>query len=141
MITTTGEYALRAAAYLAQHPAGSTTSAIIAEATKVPHGYLQKVLKQLVRAGLIASQRGLNGGFVLARPAAEISILDVLRAVDAAPQRITRCPLGLAGHVRLCPVHRLVDDATAAIEAAFAKASLADMSATAGGVKALCEAK
>lgn len=139
MISTTGEYALRAAVYLAQHIDNPQTTALIAEGTKVPQGYLSKVLQQMVRAELIGSQRGLHGGFVLARPAAEISVLDVLKAVDAAPQRIHKCPLGIPGHLRLCQVHKLIDESTAIIEKAFAAADLESLSRSARGVKALCE--
>lgn len=139
MITTTGEYALRAAVFLAQHGEQPQTSALIAEGTKVPQGYLSKILQQMVRAQLIASQRGLHGGFVLARTPEEISVLDILRAVDSAPGRIRQCPLGLSGHKTLCPVHRLVDDAMARTEKAFAASTLRELSRSARGVKPLCE--
>ena len=139
MISTTGEYALRAAAYLSQHDGEPQTSAQIAEGTKVPQGYLSKVLQQLVRAGLVSSQRGIHGGFVLARPTAEITVLDVLRAVDSAPARITKCPLGIEEHAGLCPVHKLVDEAMAAIEAAFAASNLETLMRSATSDSGLCE--
>lgn len=138
MISTTGEYALRAAVCLAQHADEAMTSAMIAEATKVPQGYLSKLLQAMVKAGLITSQRGLHGGFVLAKPAGDISVLEVLAAVDAAPQRIRKCPLGLVGHTRLCPVHKLVDESIAETERAFARADLASLSKSARGVTPLC---
>lgn len=138
MISTTGEYALRAAVYLAQHRDDPQTSALIAEGTKVPQGYLSKVLQSMVKAELITSQRGLHGGFLLARAAADISVLEVLKAVDAAPQRIKKCPLGLPGHTKLCPVHRLVDESIAEAEKAFGKADLESLSRSARGVTPLC---
>jgi Rrf2 family protein len=141
MITTTGEYALRAAVYLAQHIGEPQTTAFIAEGTKVPAGYLAKIMQQLVRADLVTSQRGLHGGFLLAREPRLISVLDVLRAVDSAPERIHKCPLGLPGHLRLCPVHKLVDDSVAQVEKAFAAADLEMLSRSARGVKPLCEVK
>ncbi len=141
MITTTGEYAIRAAVHLAQHEGVPMTSAVIAEATKVPQGYLSKILQQMVKASLINSQRGLNGGFVLALPAAQISLLDVLKAVDASPQRITRCPLGIPGHTKLCGVHRLLDDAMSRMEKEFAEATLEMMRKEVKGIKPLCEVK
>lgn len=141
MLTATGEYALRAAVYLAQHVGDPQTSALVAEGTKVPQGYLSKILQQLVRAELITSQRGIHGGFVLARPAAEISVLDVLRAVDSAPERIHKCPLGIPGHLRLCPVHRLVDEAMATVEKAFASSDLETLSRSTRGVTPLCAPK
>ncbi len=139
LISTTGEYALRAAVFLAQNHPDPQTSAIIAAGTKVPSGYLSKVLQAMVRADLIHSQRGLHGGFTLVRGPKRISVLDVLASVDAAPQRIKKCPLGLKGHVRLCPVHRLVDDAVAHAEKAFASANLDELSKSAKDITALCE--
>lgn len=141
MLSTTAEYALRAIVALAQQGGGQLTTSSIAEVTKVPPGYLAKVMQQLVRADLVTSQRGIGGGFTLTRPAREISILDILRAVDAAPARIRRCPLGIKGHVRLCPLHKLVDDAMQTTEQAFAKANLQDLSESADGIQGLCEAQ
>ncbi len=139
MITTTGEYALRAAVFLAQHADKPQTSAEIARGTRVPQSYLSKILQLMVRGLVISSQRGLHGGFVLARPAAEVSVLEVLRAVDSAPVRINQCPLGLAGHTCLCPLHRLLDEAMAAAEEAFAGANLEALSRSVDGVRPLCE--
>ncbi|MBI1292159.1 Rrf2 family transcriptional regulator [bacterium] len=139
MITTTGEYALRAAVYLAQHLGQPRTTVQIAEGTLVPQGYLSKIMQQLVKAELAHSQRGLHGGFVLARDPSRVSVLEILAAVDSAPQRIRKCPLGLPGHVKLCPVHRLVDDSVAQVERAFAAADLHSLSQSARGIKPLCD--
>ena len=138
MISTTGEYALRAAIYLAQHHGTPQTTAQIAGGTKVPQGYLSKILQALVRGGLLRGQRGLGGGFVLLADPEEVTVLDVLRAVDSAPKRIKRCPLGLTGHVRLCPLHHLVDEAIGETEEAFRKANLKDMLSSTQGVQPLC---
>ena len=139
MISTTGEYALRAAVHMARNEGAPQTASLIAEATKVPQGYLSKIMQSLVKGGLVKSQRGLHGGFVLSRPASEISVLDVLKAIDAAPQRITRCPLGITGHKGLCPLHRLVDEAVANTEKAFAASDLETLSRSTRGISALCE--
>ncbi len=141
MITTTAEYALRAAVCLAQHHPDPQTTALIAEGTKVPPDYLSKILQSMVRAGLIGSQRGRHGGFTLVREPARITVLDVLASVDAAPQRIRKCPLGLKGHITLCPVHKLVDEAVAHSERAFSSANLEELSKSARGSVPLCEAK
>ena len=140
MISTTAEYGLRAAVYLAMHHGTPKTTAEIAEATMVPAGYLAKVLQAMGRHHLVGSQRGLGGGFHLTRPPQEITVLDVLAAVDSPIQRITRCPLGLKSHMKLCPVHRLVDDAIRTVEEAFAQATLFSLlQSTRGSVKPLCE--
>src|SRR5688500_18425259 len=82
MISQTAEYALRAIVFLARRPGGAHNVEEIAGATKSPADYLSKILRQLARAGFVRGQRGLNGGFSLARPAHEISVLDVVHAVD-----------------------------------------------------------
>jgi Rrf2 family nitric oxide-sensitive transcriptional repressor len=127
MISQTIEYALRAMIHLAAlPPEKSANSETIAQHTKVPKGYLSKVLRDLVVANLVHSQRGPNGGFELAKPAAEISILDVVNAVDPI-DRIRKCPLGNPAHVNLCPLHRRLDDALAMIEREFKRTTLAEV--------------
>jgi Rrf2 family protein len=82
MISLTAEHALRAVLYLAGQPGTSCTVDCIAKHTGVPAGSLAKVLQQLHRAGLVSSQRGPNGGFLLARSPAAISFMDVIAATD-----------------------------------------------------------
>jgi Rrf2 family transcriptional regulator, nitric oxide-sensitive transcriptional repressor len=82
MFSQTAEYALRAVVWLGSRPDGSVTSQEIADAAQIPPRYASKVLQALGRAGLVRSQRGLHGGFWLARPAEELSILDVIATVE-----------------------------------------------------------
>ncbi|MDR3685255.1 MAG: Rrf2 family transcriptional regulator [Geothrix sp.] len=127
MISKTSEYALRAMVFLAEHPASSSPLLTIAAATQVPSGYLSKVLQQLVRAGLLTSQRGLGGGFSLARPASELSVYEVVQAVDPV-SRILECPLKLPEHrEELCTLHRRLDDVMEMVEHSFRLTSLADL--------------
>lgn len=74
------DYALRAAAELAAAP-GSLKSEEIARAQKLPARFLEGILGDLRRHGLVLSRRGAVGGYSLARPAAEITLADVIRAV------------------------------------------------------------
>ncbi|HVT28894.1 MAG TPA: Rrf2 family transcriptional regulator [Lacipirellulaceae bacterium] len=137
MISQTAEYALRAIVYLADQQAARTT-AQIAEATKVPAGYLAKVMQSLSRAGLVRSQRGLNGGFTLARSAEEVSILAVVNSVDPI-HRYPECPLGIASHGRsLCPLHHRLDQAAAMVEKAFGDTMVAELLAGPRERKPLC---
>ena len=127
MLPQTAEYALRAVVHLVDSSEAPRTSRQIAKGTKVPAGYLYKVLQKLVAAGLIRSQPGPNGGYALQRPPAQITVLDVVNAVEPV-QRIHTCPLGLASHgERLCPLHRELDNACAVIEASFAKVTIAQI--------------
>lgn len=81
MFTLTTEYALRAMTVLAQEPLVLMPTGVVAERTRVPANYLAKVLQQLASSGLVEGRRGLGGGYKLARPAKEISLLEVVRAV------------------------------------------------------------
>jgi Rrf2 family protein len=75
------DYALRAVAELAAANAARTVDQL-SVAQQIPHKYLESILGELRRGGLLRSQRGPEGGYRLARPAAEISIADVIRALD-----------------------------------------------------------
>lgn len=105
-------------------PIGSST---LARKTKVPASYLAKILQNLVRSQIVESHRGTRGGFRLARPAEQITLLDVVNAVEPLP-RIHQCPLGLATHCNaLCPMHARMDEAMAQVETILASSSLADL--------------
>lgn len=127
MFSETVEYALRAVVHLAATAPDPQTTEAIAKATRLKQAYLSKVLQRLVQAGLVKSQRGMGGGMALAKKPAELTILEVVNAVDPI-RRITTCPLGLAAHgVNLCPLHRRVDNALALVEDAFANTTLQEV--------------
>jgi Rrf2 family transcriptional regulator, nitric oxide-sensitive transcriptional repressor len=127
MFSQTTEYALRVVVYLASIDGMAATTSQIAAATRAPVGYLAKVLLSLSKAGLLRTQRGLHGGSVLNRPAGQITVYDVIQAVDPI-QRITSCPLGLTSHgVNLCPLHRRLDEAIASVEQAFRASTIAEL--------------
>jgi Rrf2 family protein len=137
MISQTNEYALRVVVHLASAGRSQTTREI-GGATKVPLGYLSKVLQTLGRAGIVVSRRGLHGGFVLARGPGEISVFDVVEAVDPLP-RIRSCPLKLARHRRqLCALHRRLDETMAQVEKAFRDSTIAELLHGDGGTGPLC---
>ena len=141
MISQTSEYALRAAVFLAARSDATPASAHeISEATRVPLGYLQKILRMLSKHQILTAQRGAGGGFALAKVPTAISVLDVLKATDSQVQRIERCPLGIKGHTRLCSLHRMLDEELARAERTFASTSLGDLLAGRGGVRPLCDA-
>jgi len=140
MFSQTSEYALRAVVCLAENEETPKTTGHIANITKVPQGYLSKVLQQLSRAGLVYSQRGLHGGFILSRPSDQIFVLDVINAVDPF-KHIQTCPLGIESHgVNLCPLHKKMEDAIQMIEANFASCSIAELLKTPTKSRPLCEA-
>lgn len=139
MFSQTVEYALRAVCHLASQSPQSCTTEEIAAATKVPLAYLSKVLQGLARSGIVRSQRGVGGGISLVRKPEELTILEVVNAVDPIT-RIRSCPLGLKTHgVNLCPLHRRLDDALASVEKAFGGTTLAEVLAEPTASVPLCE--
>jgi Rrf2 family protein len=81
-ISAKADYAVRAAAELAAAGDELLKGEAIAAAQGIPQNFLENILTDLRHAGLVKSQRGADGGYRLARPAAEISVADVIRAVD-----------------------------------------------------------
>ena len=76
------DYALRAVTELAASPPGYVKAERLATAQEIPLKFLENILLELRRAEIVASQRGAEGGYRLAKPAAEISVADVIRAVE-----------------------------------------------------------
>lgn len=126
MFSQTAQYALRAMAFLAGLNDEAANSERISAQMQIPRPYLSKLLSDLARAKLVRARRGPNGGFVLSRKASEITILDVLSAVDPI-ERITECPLGNPRHKALCPLHRRLDNAMAMVESSFAATRLTEL--------------
>ena len=83
-MSTRGDYASRALLSLALHAdeSGPTSVRDIAERTGLPQPYLEQILLALKGAGLVRSKRGVGGGYVLARPPSEISLSEIVSAVD-----------------------------------------------------------
>ena len=139
MISQTTEYALRAVVLLARDAARALTVDQIAGETHVPGGYLAKVMQTLGRAGIVRSQRGVGGGFMLARSPDEITLLDVINAVDPIA-RICECPLKLSCHnSRLCGLHARLDAALARMEADLGGCSVASLYAGGDFPMPLCD--
>jgi Rrf2 family protein len=128
---------LRAIVYLAGQDEPRTT-AQMAEVTQVPAGYLAKVMQQLGRAGLVRSQRGLGGGFTLAREPDNLTVLEVINAVDPL-RRFPECPLGIPSHGRrLCPLHFRLDQAAKLVEDALCETKVADLLDTTSRPRSHC---
>ncbi len=86
-VSTRGDYASRALLSLALHDSGEPTSVRdIAERTGLPQPYLEQILLTLKGAGLVRSKRGVGGGYVLARDPAELTLAEILTAVDGPIQ-------------------------------------------------------
>jgi Rrf2 family protein len=81
-VSAKADYAIRAAVELAAAGDGPVKGERIAAAQEIPSNFLENILVDLRNAGIVASRRGADGGYWLAQPAEEVSLADVIRAVD-----------------------------------------------------------
>src|SRR3954451_15051765 len=82
-VSAKSDYALRALIEMASRADGRAVSAEeLGRLQEIPHGFLQAILADLRRAGVVMSQRGQSGGWRMGRPASDVSVADVIRAVD-----------------------------------------------------------
>jgi Rrf2 family protein len=108
VISKSAQYAVCASVELAQLPAGTfATASQIAEACGAPAQYLSKVFEILISRGLVRSQKGLHGGYALARPSGSITLFDIVDPID----QVSRLPKCLLGHAQCsdaasCPVQQ-----------------------------------
>lgn len=121
-----GDYAVRAMLALAGDDDGAWISAPrISDAMRIPAGFLPRIMRDLAAAGLVEARTGRSGGYRLARAAAEISLMDVIRAADPEDdgrQCVLRgIPCGLDG---VCIVHHSFDAARSALQERLAAATL-----------------
>ena len=90
-LTRAADYAVRAMMHLGSLPEGGVAlKDEIAHAQRIPPSFMAKILRQLVKTGLLRSARGVNGGFSLLRSAAEISLLDIIEGIEG-PIHLTEC--------------------------------------------------
>lgn len=129
--TDSGKYAIRAVTYLAgcspdQLP---VSAADVAEAESIPPYYLAKVLQDLARAGLLDSVRGRGGGFLLKKDPGEITVLDVISAVESISRLEKECVLGLdeCSDRAPCPLHNTWKSYRESLLAELSEMTVADL--------------
>jgi Rrf2 family protein len=128
-LNTKGRYAVMALADLAKFGADqSQPLSGISERQQLSLAYLEQLFMRLRRAGLVDSSRGRAGGYRLARPASEITVAEIMRAVDE-DTRMTRCSGGQIGclGVKRCLTHGLWDALGDHIEAFLSEVTLQDV--------------
>ncbi len=92
-LTRGGEYGIRAMSYLSKRPVGEISSLReVGVEQDIPESFLAKIFQNLVHAQLVVSQRGAHGGFSLARPASQITVREVVEAIDG-PIALNGCIL------------------------------------------------
>jgi FeS assembly SUF system regulator len=128
-LTNLADYAVVLMTAAAREPEQRLSAARAAEATAIPAPTVAKLMGTLARAGLLVASRGVSGGFALARPAAAISIADIVEAVDG-PIALTACVAPEAHDCAIegvCGVRGHWGPINAAVRAALLDVSLADL--------------
>lgn len=90
LVTREADYAIRTVVYLSREEERKANVTEIARAMHIPKSFLAKILQRLVRNGILSSTRGVMGGFRLARKPAEISLLDIMEAIQG-PASVNLC--------------------------------------------------
>ena len=126
-ITREADYAMRIMALLSRN-AQLMDAKEIAEGCDVPYRFTLKILRKLVCAGLAKSQRGVNGGYLLARPAEEILLPEIIEAIDGALV-INRCILepALCGNTGVCKIQKHLIYAQKIFVSALGEKTLAEI--------------
>ena len=129
-VTKLCDYAIVLLTHLAQAGRdGSVAARDLADRSEVPLPTVSKILKQLGHEGLVVSQRGAKGGYRLARPATEVSVADIIAAVEG-PIAMTDCSLeggGLCDVEDNCRVRANWRLISSVVEDALSRITLADM--------------
>ena len=128
-LTRGGEYGIRGVLYLAQQDNGKVNMlSAIAKAQDVPPRFLAKIFQALAKAGIVRSYRGAKGGFSLGRAAGEITIKDVIEAIEG-PIYLNVCLVGPGECTRdkICPMHRVWEEAQDKMMGVLGRTNFSDL--------------
>lgn len=130
-ITRQADYAVRAILHLARNGDTRTATSTIAEEQKIPPSFLAKIISQLSIAGLLHTSRGARGGVTLAREPKDISLLEVIEAIDG-PIQLNECvgEAGLCSFDDNCPLRPVWCEAQEQLVGRLKGTNFADMIAT-----------
>ena len=110
------DYGFRAVLYLAGKPRGEVVEAqSIAKSEVIPMRYLLKIMPSLIKAGIVRSQRGVGGGYVLDKEPRDITLLDIMEAIEG-PIHLNRCLIDEAYCSKNGPPHCKVHQTLAGIQ-------------------------
>ena len=107
IITRATEYAIRAILYMSRRPAGEIVyKKDICKAQEITPAFLTKILQPLIKDGIVGSQRGVGGGFYLAKDPSEITLLDIIKSQEG-PVYLNQCLVeeGACEREFFCPIH------------------------------------
>lgn len=136
-LSTRAEYGIRLLVALARAAdSGPVSLTTVSRVEKLPHAYLEQLVRDLRRAGLVTATRGQAGGYELARPAVEISLVDAVRALDGP---VLEMPCAGAENLEACDrpqdcsVHEVFQRVHESLTGTLGATTLAHVAITAGG--------
>jgi len=137
-ISTRTEYGIRILVTLARVDDGEACLSLteIARREKLPHAYLEQLVGDLRRAGLVTATRGQSGGYRLARPSAEIAMTDAVRALEGPLLEMPCAGVEDLEHCdrpQPCSVHEVFQRVYESLSLSLGATNLAEVAATAGG--------
>src|SRR5919108_5438308 len=133
-LTKKADYGLIAMRHLAEYSGEACSAKDVAEAYGIPQEALAKILQRLAKARLLVSQHGMNGGYVLARDARQISVFDVIQAIEG-PVFMTSCytpSRGTCEQSSRCTVREPLRRVGESIQGVLMRLTIADMRSTEG---------
>lgn len=130
MLNQASGYALTAMGCIAAGGGKPVLVKEVAQAAEIPAPYLAKIINALARRGLVRTQRGIGGGVTLSRPATDITMLDVVHALDD-PVTLPACMMGTAecSDERACPAHKFWSATRTKVLEFLQQTSVADIAA------------
>ncbi len=128
-VTREGDYGIRSVLYLARQPFKKVSFVNeISEEYKIPRSFLAKILQKLVKAKIVRSYRGVKGGFSLARQARDITVLDVIEAIEGKLSiNLCLADKKKCGFSKHCPTHFLWINVQAKLAESLKKTSFEDL--------------
>ncbi|MCF6267357.1 MAG: Rrf2 family transcriptional regulator [Desulfuromusa sp.] len=129
VITRATEYAVRTVIYLAQQPKNDIVlKKDICRTQEVTPAFLTKILQPLIKAGIVSSQRGVGGGFLLAKDPSEITMLDILQA-EEGQLKLNHCLVdtNFCSRDAYCSAHEVWSDAQSEMAQILKRHSIADL--------------
>ena len=129
-LTREGDYGIRSVLYLARQPYKKISFVTeISDEYKIPRSFLAKILQKLVKAKIVRSYRGVKGGFSLARQAKDISVLDVLEAIEGRlSMNICLADKKKCDFSRNCPIHSVWASVQSKVIEVLKKSNFEDLS-------------
>lgn len=128
-LTMTGEYTVRTMLHLASQPLGTMTQiSEIVKAWEIPEHFLRKIVQLLTKSNLILSRRGMGGGIELAKPAEEITLLEVIEAAEGK-MALNKCLVrrGMCHRDPWCAVHLVWHEAQEKLKEVLRSKSIAEL--------------